>query len=117
MAPRLRFRSLTCGCRRRCVKRAISAGWQKSAASKIDSPRIDVLNPQDLQRLIDIITEEVIAAQGTAKAGVSRCTCHSVLLDCCPDRLRGVIDAGATRLGVHATGGAAGGVSAMIDHT
>jgi deoxyribose-phosphate aldolase len=76
----------------------------------------DVLSPQDLQRLIDIITEEVIAAQAPAGAP-SRCACHAVLVDCCPDRLRGVIDAGATRLGMHATGGAAGSVSAMIDHT
>jgi deoxyribose-phosphate aldolase len=75
-----------------------------------------VLNPQDLQRLIDIITEEVMAAQARPAAGVS-CACHSVLVDCCPDRLRGVLDAGATRLGLHATGGAAGGVSSMIDHT
>ena len=75
-----------------------------------------MLNPQDLQRLIDIITEEVIAAQSSSKAAASRCACHSVLLDCCPERLREVIDAGATRLGVHAAGGAAG-VSALIDHT
>ena len=76
-----------------------------------------MLNQQDLQRLIDIITEEVIAAQGSPSAGSSRCACHSVLVDCCPERLRDVIDAGATRLGVHATGGAAGSVSGMIDHT
>jgi deoxyribose-phosphate aldolase len=77
----------------------------------------DVLSPQDLQRLIDIITEEVIAAQAPGGARSSKCACHSVLFDCCPDRLRGVLDAGATRLGMHATGGAAGSVSAMIDHT
>ena len=76
-----------------------------------------MLNQQDLQRLIDIITEEVIAARGSPGTGSSRCACHSVLLDCCPERLRGVIDAGATRLGVHATGGAVGSVSGMIDHT
>ncbi len=75
-----------------------------------------MLNPQDLQRLIDIITDEVMAAQGRP-AAASSCACHSVLMDCCPGRLRGVIDAGATRLGMHATGGAAGGVSSMIDHT
>jgi deoxyribose-phosphate aldolase len=75
-----------------------------------------VLNPQDLQRLIDIITEEVMAAQARP-AAPSSCACHSVLVDCCPDRLRGVLDAGATRLGMHASGGAAGGVSSMIDHT
>lgn len=76
-----------------------------------------MFNQHELQRLIDIITEEVIAAQGSAGPGSSRCACHSVLVDCCPERLRGVIDAGATRLGVHATGGAVGSVSGMIDHT
>ena len=34
-----------------------------------------------------------------------------------PDRLRGVLDAGASRIGLHATGGAAGTVASMIDHT
>jgi deoxyribose-phosphate aldolase len=74
-----------------------------------------MLNSQDLQRLIDIITEEVIAAQG--ERSTSRCSCHSVISDCCPDRLQVVVDAGATRLGVHASGGAPAGVAAMIDHT
>jgi deoxyribose-phosphate aldolase len=76
-----------------------------------------MLSPPDLQRLIEIITEEVVAAQATKGAAPSRCGCHSVVFDCCPDRLRGVIDAGASRLGMHAAGGPAGGVSAMIDHT
>lgn len=76
-----------------------------------------MLNPQDLQRLIEIITEEVLAAQGPRLPGTSRCGCHSVLNDCCPDRLRGVLDAGATRIGLHATGGAPDVVSSMIDHT
>ena len=75
-----------------------------------------MLNPTDLQRLIDMITEEVLAAQSPRGAG-SQCACHAVLADCCPDRLRGVIDAGATRLGLHASGGPTGGVSTMIDHT
>jgi deoxyribose-phosphate aldolase len=74
-----------------------------------------MLNPEDLQRLVDIITEEVIAAQGSRSG--ARCTCHSVIADCCPDRLRLVVDAGATRLGMHATGGAPASVAAMIDHT
>src|SRR3954447_2548287 len=46
-----------------------------------------------------------------------RCACHSVVDDCCPDRLRGVIDAGATRVGLHAAGGAPADVASMIDHT
>jgi len=76
-----------------------------------------VLTPQDLQRLVELITEEVVAAQAPRSAAPSRCGCHSVLFDCCPDRLRGVLDAGASRLGMHATGGAPGAVSTMIDHT
>jgi deoxyribose-phosphate aldolase len=74
------------------------------------------VNPQDLQRLVEIITEEILQAQPRSGAA-GHCACHSVLFDCCPDRLRGVLDAGATRLGVHATGGAPGGVADMIDHT
>ena len=74
------------------------------------------MNPLDLQRLIEIITEEVLAASGGGSAR-TRCACHSVMSDCCPSRLQGVIDAGATRLGVHAAGGAPGTVSGLIDHT
>ena len=69
----------------------------------------------DLQRLIQIIVEEVVAAESAPAP--SRCSCHALLYECCPDRLRGVLDAGATRLGLHATGGAPGGVASMIDHT
>src|SRR5580765_93945 len=69
---------------------------------------------EELQRLIDTIVSEMAAANPRAH---SRCSCHSVLDDCCPDRLRGVLDAGATRVGVHAAGGAPAGVAAMIDHT
>jgi len=76
-----------------------------------------MLNPQDLQRLVEIITEEVMAAQRRASSAPAQCSCHAVLYDCCPDRIRGVLDAGATRIGLHATGGAAGSVAAMIDHT
>jgi deoxyribose-phosphate aldolase len=68
----------------------------------------------ELQHLIDIIVQEM--AVSDARPAV-RCACHSVVDDCCPDRLRGVIDAGATRVGVHAMGGAPAGIAAMIDHT
>src|SRR6476646_10643560 len=76
-----------------------------------------MLNPQDLQRLVEIITEEVVKAQRGSAAGPSHCSCHAVLYECCPDRPRGVLDAGATRIGLHASGGAAGTVASMIDHT
>ena len=71
----------------------------------------------DLQRLIQIIVEEVTVAIRPAAPFAGRCACHSVLYECCPDRVRGVLEAGATRLGFHATGGEAGGVASMIDHT
>ena len=74
------------------------------------------LSPQDLQKLVEMITEEVVAAQRAALAS-NPCACHAVRSDCCPDRLRAVVDAGATRLGLHATGAATAGVSSMIDHT
>ena len=73
------------------------------------------MQPLDLQRLIQIIVEEISASQ--AAVAPTRCSCHSVLDDCCPDRLRGVLDAGATRVGLYATGGAPAGVASMIDHT
>ena len=76
-----------------------------------------MLNPTDLQRLVEIITEEVMAAERRRTGAPAQCACHAVLYECCPDRLRGVLDAGASRIGLHASGGAAGTVAGMIDHT
>ena len=73
------------------------------------------MESQDVRRLIEIIVEELAAAG--AGPIPDRCACHAVLYECCPDRLRGVVDAGATRLGLYAAGGAAGNVASMIDHT
>jgi deoxyribose-phosphate aldolase len=69
---------------------------------------------EELQRLIDVIVSEMAVATARPQA---RCACHSVVDDCCPDRLRGVLDAGATRVGLHAAGGAPASVASMIDHT
>jgi deoxyribose-phosphate aldolase len=68
----------------------------------------------DLARLIAMVAEEVMAATRQASP---RCACHHVGEDCCPSRLQGVIDAGATRLGLHAQAGAPTGVAGVIDHT
>jgi len=73
------------------------------------------MGPVDLQRLIQIIVEEMAAAGGSRPP--ARCSCHSVLYECCPSRVAPVVEAGATRLGLHAGGGGAGSVAAMIDHT
>jgi deoxyribose-phosphate aldolase len=66
----------------------------------------------DLQR---VIAEEVSAA--LARGGARLCECHAVLYDCCPDRVRGVIDAGASRLGLYAGGRVPADVGSLIDHT
>jgi deoxyribose-phosphate aldolase len=68
----------------------------------------------ELQRVIDAVVQELLAASSLPRG---RCGCHGVLEDCCPDRLSGVIDAGASRVGVHAIGGAPSGIAGMIDHT
>ncbi len=74
------------------------------------------LTAPELQRLVEIIVEEV--AHWTISPGSARhCACHSVLYECCPDRIRDVLDAGASRLGLHATGGSPGDVASLIDHT
>jgi len=72
------------------------------------------LTTEELRRVIDVVVQELAAAGARPSA---RCQCHGVVDDCCPDRLSGVIDAGATRVGLHATGGAPTGLAGMIDHT
>ncbi len=71
----------------------------------------------DVRRLIQMVVEEVAAATSARSAQALTCACHRTTADCCPDRLRGVLNAGATRLGLHAAGGAASDVANMIDHT
>ena len=89
---------------------ATSGDWRRSETWN----GIGDVTRDELRRLIEVIVQELSAANSRA---VTRCACHSVLTECCPDRLRGVIDAGATRVGVHAIGGAPSGIAAMIDHT
>jgi deoxyribose-phosphate aldolase len=69
---------------------------------------------EELQHLIDIIVQEMSAA---AARPPIRCSCHSVVAECCPDRLQAVLDAGATRVGLHAAGGAPSSIASLIDHT
>jgi deoxyribose-phosphate aldolase len=77
------------------------------------------VTPQDLEKLIQIIVEEVGAAGVPigARPASSTCSCHAVMSECCPDRLRGVLDAGASRLGLHANGRVSDEVAGLIDHT
>ena len=58
------------------------------------------MQAQDVDRLIRIIVEELTALRAEPVPAPTRCTCHAHLYECCPDRLRGVLDAGATPAGV-----------------
>lgn len=68
----------------------------------------------DYRRVVELILEELVAAGAVAP---SRCPCHGFTYECCPERVRGVLDAGASRLGLHAGAGGDGGVASAIDHT
>jgi deoxyribose-phosphate aldolase len=67
----------------------------------------------DLARLIATSLKKGWRRRG----GRGRCTCHGAFDDCCPSRLQGVIEAGATRLGFQAAGTIPAGVAQLIDHT
>jgi deoxyribose-phosphate aldolase len=68
----------------------------------------------DIKRVIEIILPELAAAGAVAPA---RCACHGFAFECCPDQVRGVVAAGAERLGLHAAGGGDREVASLIDHT
>ena len=68
-----------------------------------------------MQRVIQIIIDELAAAEHSDERMC--CDCHAVLLACCPDRVRGILDSGASRIGLHAAGGSPGDVASIIDHT
>ena len=74
------------------------------------------MNASDVARLVEIITAEVMTTLSSGGAPL-QCGCHGVLYDCCPNRVGGLLEAGATRLGMHAAGGRPGDVAALIDHT
>lgn len=69
----------------------------------------------ELRRIVEILVQET--AVTTPGSSLARCGCHAVGYECCPDHLRGIVDAGATRVGVHAATGAPEAIASMIDHT
>jgi deoxyribose-phosphate aldolase len=75
------------------------------------------MHPEELRRLVDFVARQVVAADRRLATASATCQCHSVLYECCPERLRPVLAAGATRLGLHASGTVPQDVAALIDHT
>ena len=98
---------------RRDVDQHADAGGQVYPAAGEDS-RVGEDAVTDYRRVIELILEELARAGAVAPA---RCACHGFTSECCPDRVQYVIDAGATRLGLHAADGGTSGVSGYIDHT
>ena len=72
---------------------------------------------EDLRQLVDFVVEAVLAADRRNTPVLAICECHAVMYECCPERLRPVLDAGASRLGLHASGSVPEDVAALIDHT
>ena len=72
-----------------------------------DQGGADAMTSSDLQRLIQLVTEEVLSATGLGRPVGRAAPATRMNAECCPDRLRGVLDAGANRIGVYAGGGAA----------
>jgi deoxyribose-phosphate aldolase len=68
-----------------------------------------------IQRVLEIVADELAAAGRGAES--DRCACHGVLRARCPDQVGGILQAGASRVGLHASGGSVGEVAAIIDHT
>ncbi len=68
----------------------------------------------DIKHIVEIILQELAAAGAVAPA---RCSCHGFAYECCPQQVRGVVAAGAERLGLHAAGGGDREVARLIDHT
>ena len=98
------------------------------------------MTPGELQRIVEIILDELQRAGAELSIGALTqvetpackasgalnqsgrvfpgvCACHAVLYDCCPHQVGDVLRAGASRLGLHASGAPAGSVAALIDHT
>jgi deoxyribose-phosphate aldolase len=71
----------------------------------------------EVRRLIELIVEELAAAAKRTPPPAATCACHAVLYECCPERLKAVLDAGASRFGLHASGTVPEDVAALIDHT
>ena len=75
------------------------------------------MTPDELRRVVEFVVEKLVAADTRTAVSSATCRCHSVLYDCCPERLQPVLDAGASRLGLHASGAVPHEVAALIDHT
>ena len=73
----------------------------------------------DLERLVEQITDVIVARlNGEGEEQAALCGCGAACFNRCPERMRRVVDAGASRLGlVLGETASAGDWAGMIDHT
>ena len=83
-APEAASASSIPGSARRCGRRdtsgafSRSSGWRSGSATAMQPSERSVLDPHDLQRLIDIITDEVLRAQPATAGAPQRCAVPSL---------------------------------------
>jgi deoxyribose-phosphate aldolase len=68
----------------------------------------------DLEQLTDVITDAVMSRLGEAPG--PQCRCHQLREGQCPDRIRPLVESGATRFGFHASAPHRD-LASLIDHT
>jgi len=77
-----------------------------------------MISKQELDALTESITRSILARLEAEQVAAPACTCHGLANGQCPNLIRGLVDGGAERLGLHADSQhGSSGISRLIDHT
>jgi deoxyribose-phosphate aldolase len=77
-----------------------------------------MISREELDALTEAITRSILARLESEQAAELACSCHGTAASRCPNLIRGLVDGGAERLGLHAGPQHGGtGLGRMIDHT
>lgn len=72
----------------------------------------------DFERLVEQITDVIVARLDGERQGDGACGCESACFNRCPERMRRIVDAGASRIGlVLGQTATAGDWAGLVDHT
>jgi deoxyribose-phosphate aldolase len=77
-----------------------------------------MISKEELDALTEAITRSILARLESEQLAEHACSCHGMATSRCPNLIRGLVDGGAERLGLHAEpqhGDTS--ISRMIDHT
>jgi deoxyribose-phosphate aldolase len=76
------------------------------------------ITKEELERLTESITRSILSKLSSMDTSEGTCECHHLGESSCPDRIRGLVDGGAERLGLRADAQhQVGGLAELIDHT